>query len=1149
MTGTQSPFSVLLDDFNVSITNSGTLNLTGTLTVDAGTFTLGGSSGAGTIVGGGVSIANGVVFNAEGTTAADTLNDVSVMNSGTLQVDIGGGTVTLDLSGGTSITGGALKEGASSGALEIKTGGATLDDVTITSAIPITIDSGVTLGVNNGTAFSTGTITDSGGTLDVTSGTIKFAGSSAMTIDLNSTGQMQVAASATVNDAGVGLTITSNSGTAGSITNDGAWEENLAASTDTTTISDTFSSTGTAGNLANVEVNTGTLNLSGGGSDTYTNYSGSGTLEFNGGTRTLDGNSSVTTAKVNVAGGTVTDNGTYNVAGTTTLSSGALNLDGTTNELGALSFTGGTLSATGVVTDSGAASFTGGVDKLTGAGELVLDGASTLSTTVDFDGGFEISNRGTLTWNGGADINLGYNGVSTGSSLGGGTLDNAAGATFQIETDWSITTTKGTTEFSNEGTITQTVTTGAAAIDVNFVNTGTVEVETGTLQIGGNGSSALSGLSVSSGATLDFNGQDTDVFTLTGGGTLSGSGKFEISGSELNIGANDVTVTNFEEDTGILTGGGVFTVSGTATFANGGFENLMTGTGEMVLMGTTTIAESVGMDAGWELQNQGTLTWTGGDIYIGYNEYGGSVGGGTFDNALGATLNIELGSNDLAVYDRGASGIGTFTNEGTIIQSATTGTTQFLDLSTFQNSGTVEVQTGTLDITNAATGAGGYTIGTAAGGTATLEFDSTVASGATVTFEGSAGILYLTDPSGFAAQIAGITGTGDVIDLAGYNTSTVATSGVYNSASNTTPLTITDSGNPTLHYTLVGNLSGDSWTDSTGTYGGVDIADPPALIAAVASSGSSEINGASAETVAFAAATGLLILNDPSGFTGQITGFTGTAPDAAHSDVIDLVGINYNSSSFAETYNSTTGLLTVTDGTHSASITFDNFNATLDFASDGNGGTDIFDPPSTGATHDGAAPAAVDAATTTDTVNGNPSSTDSHAGDIFNDAATPDGSDHHGSLAVDQPDDRNGHASLDHVRAGFDFTTHDNHADLAASGAETQSDNMTGADVHHLEQSDTQSASVSIGGPGNDHFVFAPDLGANNGMSANPQQETVEHENSAQVQTAQELQALISHEAHGDAAINLSHHDAIAFAEITEAHLQHVIQAGHVLLH
>ena len=90
---------------------------------------------------------------------------------------------------------------------------------------------------------------------------------------------------------------------------------------------------------------------------------------------------------------------------------------------------------------------------------------------------------------------------------------------------------------------------------------------------------------------------------------------------------------------------------------------------------------------------------------------------------------------------------------------------------------------------------------------------------------------------------------------------------------------------------------------------------------------------------------GELVLGDASDFSGQISGFAGTAPDAAHSDAIDLNGINYNSSAFSETYNSSNGLLTVTDGTHAASFTFDNFDGTLSFASDGNGGTLITDPP------------------------------------------------------------------------------------------------------------------------------------------------------------------------------------------------------------
>ena len=45
----------------------------------------------------------------------------------------------------------------------------------------------------------------------------------------------------------------------------------------------------------------------------------------------------------------------------------------------------------------------------------------------------------------------------------------------------------------------------------------------------------------------------------------------------------------------------------------------------------------------------------------------------------------------------------------------------------------------------------------------------------------------------------------------------------------------------------------------------------------------------SSDTIHFAGGTGQLVLADPTHFHGVITGFSGTAPDAAHSDVIDVV--------------------------------------------------------------------------------------------------------------------------------------------------------------------------------------------------------------------------------------------------------------------
>ena len=40
---------------------------------------------------------------------------------------------------------------------------------------------------------------------------------------------------------------------------------------------------------------------------------------------------------------------------------------------------------------------------------------------------------------------------------------------------------------------------------------------------------------------------------------------------------------------------------------------------------------------------------------------------------------------------------------------------------------------------------------------------------------------------------------------------------------------------------------------------------------------------------------GLLVLSDPSQFSGDISGFEGTAADLAHSDGIDVIGLNFKS--------------------------------------------------------------------------------------------------------------------------------------------------------------------------------------------------------------------------------------------------------------
>ena len=114
--------------------------------------------------------------------------------------------------------------------------------------------------------------------------------------------------------------------------------------------------------------------------------------------------------------------------------------------------------------------------------------------------------------------------------------------------------------------------------------------------------------------------------------------------------------------------------------------------------------------------------------------------------------------------------------------------------------------------------------------------------------------------------------------------------------------------------------------------------------AAVVGAGATvELAAADSASVMFAASTGMLKLDQPSTFSAKIFGFTGNG-SLSGSDQIDLRGINYNT--VADSYAN--GVLTVTDGTgDTAKLSFNGSYtlANFDFASDGAGGTIVYDPP------------------------------------------------------------------------------------------------------------------------------------------------------------------------------------------------------------
>ncbi len=459
-----------------------------------------------------------------------------------------------------------------------------------------------------------------------------------------------------------------------------------------------------------------------------------------------------------------------------------------------------------------------------------------------------------------------------------------------------------------------------------------------------------------------------------------------------------------------------------------------------------------------------------------------------------------------------------------------------------------------------ATGDELYIIGPLPGGSEPITIDNgstlalATAEAGIVTFAGSAGEVILTNPTSFTGSISGIT-QGDanqILDLGGFGSHSGDSFTVIATQSGAdTILLVTDTspGNGNSEsVTLSGNETtgnGFSWTATADGHGGANVIDPAAAPGTLANDSpviitdgaSATISASSSATVTFTGGTGSLVLNDPDGFTGQIIGFTGTAPDAAHSDTIDLVGIDYNSPNFTESYNSSTGLLTVTDGTNNASIAFDNFNATLDFASDGNGGTLITDPP-TASDHD----VSVQSSATADGVSGSITFADDQGSGAQSASFTPDGSDYLGHFSLGAVTQGNGAASVE-----FDFNN--DQINLAPGKTLTQSYNVSVNDAQNPAASQNQTVSVSIGGPGNDHFVFAPGIGSDTITNFKPQQDTIELDHFANEQNVQELQSLVTTDVHGDAFINLGHSDSITLPGVTAAQMQQVIQAGHVLLH
>ena len=156
--------------------------------------------------------------------------------------------------------------------------------------------------------------------------------------------------------------------------------------------------------------------------------------------------------------------------------------------------------------------------------------------------------------------------------------------------------------------------------------------------------------------------------------------------------------------------------------------------------------------------------------------------------------------------------------------------------------------------------------------------------------------------------------------------------GVYNFGAPATDW-VDDTGAAAAAFVVPVNAAAQSPLSAVNSISGITIA-----VGATA-----EIEGASAQSVTFAGSTGTLILDDALGFTGQVSGLSG-------SDAIDLADVSYGSNTQATFLgNDNGGTLTVTDGTQTANIDLvgNYLSSYWTLSSDGNGGTTVVDPVST----------------------------------------------------------------------------------------------------------------------------------------------------------------------------------------------------------
>jgi Ca2+-binding RTX toxin-like protein len=593
------------------------INLNGTYTVllnvnrTLSGLTLGGSSGTQTLNNNGFTLA----LNGASTVGA---NGVLNLTSGTIN-----GTGALTVSGKLNWSGGTLSgtgKKTISGALNLS------NDLTLSTTTLET--TGTTIWIGNGTLY--------------TSSAAIWNNTSTGTIDLQSDADFSY-----------------NTGTKTTFNNAGSLTKSNGTTTDESYISGFFNNTGT------VQVKAGTLNLSGGGTNTGSFSIDTGaTLRITAGYNFDTGNNVTGAGKFNIESGTTTVNAASTWSAPVNLINGTLTGAGALTISNQLNWSGGTLSGTGKKTVTGTLNL---------SGNQYLDG-TTLETT------------GTTVWTGNGTFFAQNAAIWNNTSTG--TIDLQSDADFYYYTGTKTT-------FNNAGTFTKSngTTTDESYISGFFNNTGTVQVKAGTLNLSGGGTNTGS-FSIDTGATLRI----TAGYNFNTGNSVTGAGNFNIESGTTTVNAASTWSAPVNLINGTLTGAGALTISNQLNWSGG----TLSGTGKKTVTGTLNLSGNQYLD-GTTLETTGTTVWTGNGTFFAQNA-------AIWNNT--STGTIDLQSDADFYYYTGTKT--TFNNAGTFTKSNGTTTDESYISGFFNNTGTVQVKAGTLNLSGGGTNTGSFSIDTGA---------------------------------------------------------------------------------------------------------------------------------------------------------------------------------------------------------------------------------------------------------------------------------------------------------------------------------------------------------------------------------------------------------------------------------------------------